>query len=417
MRIVISSGHGLHIRGASGIIDEVDEARLVVNEVAARLREVGVEVTTYHDDVSDDQSENLQRIVDFHNGKSRDLDVSVHFNAYQTTSKPMGTEVLYVTQDDIAADVSAAIAEAGGFIDRGAKHRGDLAFLNNTEGPAILIETCFVDSQADVALYREHFTEICAAIASSLTGEGVAVSPPPLTVVADIPPWLATMRMITGVSETPGDADNPKILAAAQFIGDEYPEMESYCDQYTHDSIAWCGLCVAYVMTDNGIRPQFGPAGDTDKFLWAQSWLNWGQPCMPVPGCVMIFSREGGGHVTLLEEVTSSGSYKCRGGNQSDSINVATYSSGFLGSRWPPGYDVPRPAPEDMPTIEKGDTGPAVMEAQRLLGGLEIDGDFWACDRQCRPLFPGFAGAGGGRGDWPRYLDGFVRHRGSARRG
>jgi hypothetical protein len=29
-RVVISSGHGLHVRGASGVLDEVDEARRVV---------------------------------------------------------------------------------------------------------------------------------------------------------------------------------------------------------------------------------------------------------------------------------------------------------------------------------------------------------------------------------------------------
>ena len=54
------SGHGKHIRGASGYIDEVDEARKVVETVADYLRDTGVEVTTYHDNVSDDQSENLE---------------------------------------------------------------------------------------------------------------------------------------------------------------------------------------------------------------------------------------------------------------------------------------------------------------------------------------------------------------------
>ena len=39
MRVVISSGHGKHIRGASGYIDEVDEARKVVETVADYLRE------------------------------------------------------------------------------------------------------------------------------------------------------------------------------------------------------------------------------------------------------------------------------------------------------------------------------------------------------------------------------------------
>ena len=69
--IVISSGHGLYVRGASGILDEVDEARLVVEALADELRERDVEVVTYHDDVSRSQNENLNRITDFHNSKTR----------------------------------------------------------------------------------------------------------------------------------------------------------------------------------------------------------------------------------------------------------------------------------------------------------------------------------------------------------
>ena len=41
MHIVISSGHGKHIRGASCYIDEVDEARRVVEAVARNLRALG----------------------------------------------------------------------------------------------------------------------------------------------------------------------------------------------------------------------------------------------------------------------------------------------------------------------------------------------------------------------------------------
>ena len=178
--IVISSGHGLKIRGASGVLDEVDEARKVVEAVAEELRSRGVEVTTYHDDVSTSQGENLDRIVDFHNSKSRDLDVSVHFNAYVETENPMGTEVLYVTQTALAGDISRAIAEAGDFIDRGAKKRTDLAFLNGTEMPSVLLECCFVDSEADAQCYRAQFDEICEAIAGVLGGaEDVEELPPP----------------------------------------------------------------------------------------------------------------------------------------------------------------------------------------------------------------------------------------------
>ena len=74
MRIVISSGHGRYIRGASGIIDEVTEARKVVEHVADYLSGLGVDVTTYHDDVSTTQEENLNRIVDFHNSQTRSID-------------------------------------------------------------------------------------------------------------------------------------------------------------------------------------------------------------------------------------------------------------------------------------------------------------------------------------------------------
>jgi N-acetylmuramoyl-L-alanine amidase len=163
--VAISSGHGLYVRGASGMLDEVDEARKVVNRVAELLDDAGVSVSMFHDNTSRTPTENLNRICDWHNSQMRDLDVSVHFNAYETTSSPMGTEVLYITQEELARDVSAAIAKAGTFIDRGPKERTDLAFLNGTTEPAILIEVCFVDSEADADLYNGHFDAICLAIA------------------------------------------------------------------------------------------------------------------------------------------------------------------------------------------------------------------------------------------------------------
>src|SRR6516225_4077758 len=161
MNVVLSSGHGKYVRGASGYIDEVDEARKVVEAVARYLRMFGVGVETFHDDVSTTQEENLERIVMYHNGRNRDLDISVHFNAYVETENPMGCEVLYATEDELAEDMAALISDAGGFINRGAKERDDLFFLNNTDMPAILIETCFVDSLTDTKMYRAHFEEIC----------------------------------------------------------------------------------------------------------------------------------------------------------------------------------------------------------------------------------------------------------------
>src|SRR6516225_12275902 len=155
MKIVISSGHGKYVRGASGLIDEVDEARRVVSAVRQRLLAAGHDCIEFHDDTSTSQSENLNTIVNYHNSQDRDFDVSIHFNAYMYTEGARGTEVLYVTQETVAEKVAAAIAETGGLINRGAKHRSDLYFLNGTDEPAILLEICFVDAGADVEAYNK----------------------------------------------------------------------------------------------------------------------------------------------------------------------------------------------------------------------------------------------------------------------
>jgi N-acetylmuramoyl-L-alanine amidase len=168
MKIVISSGHGLKVRGASGLIDEVDEARNVVDRLQKIL---GDTVTIFHDDVSTTQNENLNRIVNFHNSQTRDLDISVHFNAYTYTDGGRGTEVLYLTQQELAERVSLAISNAGGLINRGAQKRSDLFFLNGTDEPAILIEVCFVDAKADVEAYEKNFDAICQAIADLVPRE------------------------------------------------------------------------------------------------------------------------------------------------------------------------------------------------------------------------------------------------------
>ena len=169
-RIVISSGHGLYVRGAAGVIDEVDEARRVTDRLAEVLTDYGVEVIVFHDDKSKSQNENLWAITDFHNKQKRDLDISVHFNAFEQRSQPVGTEVWYVTQQELAQHLSAAMATVG-LIDRGAKFTDGLHFLNQTTMPSVLLEVCFVDSTADCDIYEANFEAIIEALAVELAGE------------------------------------------------------------------------------------------------------------------------------------------------------------------------------------------------------------------------------------------------------
>jgi N-acetylmuramoyl-L-alanine amidase/Putative peptidoglycan binding domain len=196
MKIVISSGHGKYIRGASGSpvppqLDEVNEARKVVEEVATVLRSMEVNVTTFHDDVSHSQSENLDRIVDFHNAQGpHDLSVSCHFNAFDGSAH--GCEVLYASSggEKYARQIADAICAASGLTNRGPKHRSDLAFLNGTAETAVLIEVCFCDNTSDSNIYNSKFDEICAAIAEAIIGEEVqpGPTPPPKPQPEPLPP-------------------------------------------------------------------------------------------------------------------------------------------------------------------------------------------------------------------------------------
>ena len=179
-RICISSGHGLKVRGASGFIDEVDEARLVVEKLAGDLVIRGVEVRTFHDDTSTTQDQNLKTIVNWHNTQgSHDLDISACIS--MPTRRPpsrWAPRCCISTQADLAADLSDAIA-AVGFIDRGPKKRTDLYFLNNTTMPAVLLEVCFVDSEEDCRIYADEFDHICANLADCLAGDAIVVPPEP----------------------------------------------------------------------------------------------------------------------------------------------------------------------------------------------------------------------------------------------
>ena len=196
-QINISSGHSINCQGASGYINEVTEARKVVDRVYDMCKATGIEVYKYHDTASS-SSQNLANIVNFHNRFKDGIDVSIHFNAYQTTSNPMGVEVCYYSQSSLASSVSSAIAQAGGFKNRGAKERKGLYFLKHTSKPSILIEVCFCDSKADVDLYHRNFDAICAAIIKALTG-AIYNAPKPQPAPTPAKPSTKVMyRVVTG---------------------------------------------------------------------------------------------------------------------------------------------------------------------------------------------------------------------------
>lgn len=218
--ICMSSGHGKYIRGASGYLDEVNCARDVVEETARLLRAAGVETKTYHDDWSHSQNENLNRIVNWHNGQSRTHDVSVHFNAYQTTTSAMGTECLYLTQKDLAKKVADGIARATSLPNRGPKYRDNLAFLKNTAKPSVLVEVVFVDSLADAETYQEEFDAVCAELASALAGKTIGAQPP---VGETAPPVAPEIPEVEPGRPTIGMGDNGEHVVYVQNLLGVFP--------------------------------------------------------------------------------------------------------------------------------------------------------------------------------------------------
>lgn len=200
MRVVISSGHGLHVRGARGIIDEVDEARKVTNRVGEILRAAGVWVSVFHENNARTVSDNVGAIVRHHNSQTRDVDVSIHFNSTAAgiiEDRAIGVEVLHFTGNQttrtLAGRVARGISEASGLLlrhqrDSGAVARNNLSFLSNTTAPAILVEVCFVVSRTDVRLYQQFFEEICHAIASTVSGRDISPPGPPVPPKPPSPP-------------------------------------------------------------------------------------------------------------------------------------------------------------------------------------------------------------------------------------
>ncbi len=185
MKVFISSGHGLHIRGASGspippCMDEVDEARKFTDEIARQLQARGVTVKVFHDNTSYDQGTNLTTIVNAHNAwGDHDYDLSVHLNCYNGVAH--GCEVLYVSSagEALATDIVDAICTASGLTNRGAKHRSDLKFLNSTREVSALLEMAFCDNPSDCDILRSRFTDICSAIAAAIVGDDVQPGPGP----------------------------------------------------------------------------------------------------------------------------------------------------------------------------------------------------------------------------------------------
>lgn len=168
MKIAVDMGHCPKSTGAEGYLVEMAEDRRIgaalISELKARGHSV-VNVTP-----GDSEAESLSGRARRANNAGCGFFVSIHLNSGGGT----GTEV-YTTSNSgakaQAAAVSSAVSSVLGLKNRGHK-TANFTVLVKTSMPAILVETCFVDTKLDADAYQACTPEkIAAAIADGILGE------------------------------------------------------------------------------------------------------------------------------------------------------------------------------------------------------------------------------------------------------
>jgi len=133
--------------------------------------------------------------------------------------------------------------------------------------------------------------------------------------------WMEVAEEELGVTEIPGDMDNPRIV--------EYGKAVAL--RVSNDETPWCAIFVNWCFKEVGIKGTNKPN--------ARSFIRWGIE-LPGPkiGCVVILKRGTSswkGHVGFY--AGEKGDYvKLLGGNQSNCVKYSYYrKSDILGYRWP----------------------------------------------------------------------------------
>lgn len=172
MKIAERAGHNELATGTSNIIDEVTENRKVEAAVIKYLDAAGETVINCTPGRCDRDTD-LALGVKKANEAGADIFFSIHFNSFKYTSSVMGTEVLVYSEFPESRRVLNALVGLG-FKDRGIKEKPGFYEIRNTKMKAMIIEVCFTDSEADVALYRRLGPDaVGKAIAEAIVGHSI----------------------------------------------------------------------------------------------------------------------------------------------------------------------------------------------------------------------------------------------------
>ncbi|ECA8972941.1 TIGR02594 family protein [Salmonella enterica subsp. enterica serovar Omuna] len=157
------------------------------------------------------------------------------------------------------------------------------------------------------------------------------------------PKWIIEAEKYIGEKEIKGQQHNPLIVEMFHKIKRS---------GIKNDETPWCAAFVGSVLERVGIK--------STRFESAKSYLGWGgQLLQPMYGCVVVLTRDGGGHVGFVVGQSVNGDLQILGGNQSDAVNIRSFPrSRVSGYRWPAG--VPD-LPQVLPVL--ADSGKSVSES------------------------------------------------------
>lgn len=138
--------------------------------------------------------------------------------------------------------------------------------------------------------------------------------------------WMEEARKFLGLKEIKGTKH-------AQAILDMWKAIKR--GGIKDDETPWCAAFVGACLERAGIQ--------STRFESAKSYLSWGEKLeQPVLGCVVVFTRDGGGHVGFVAGQSPSGNLLVLGGNQGDEVNIREFQlTRVTGYRWPSSEPMP----------------------------------------------------------------------------
>lgn len=140
------------------------------------------------------------------------------------------------------------------------------------------------------------------------------------------PKWLTEAKKHIGLREIPGSRHNKTIILWLA-------KLKAW---WSDDETPWCGTFVAQCLQSSGLPV-------AKNWFRAKDWATYGSNLRfshLAPGAILVFAREGGGHVGFY--VGEDGSfYYVLGGNQSNGVNVMKLAKArCIAARWPTGVPV-----------------------------------------------------------------------------